>query len=149
MSEHRAKLTWERDGLEFTYKTYSRAHRWDLGHGNVIEASAAPRYLGEESRVDPEQAFVAALSSCHALTFLALCALQKLTIDRYTDDAVGFLEKGPDGKPWLARVELHSVVVPGEGIELDRARLGELHERAHRECFLANSVRTEITTVLD
>ena len=148
MSEHRATLTWSRNGAEFTYKTYSRAHRWDFGHGHVVEASAAPEFLGEESLVDPEQAFVASLASCHALTFLAICALQKLTVEGYTDEAVGFLEKGEDGKPWLARAELRPQVVFAEGVEVDADKLADLHEKSHHECFLANSVKTEIVTVL-
>ncbi len=147
MSEHRATLTWQRDGAEFTYKTYSRAHRWDFGDGHVVEASAAADFLGDPARVDPEQAYTAALSSCHALTFLALCALQKLTVERYTDEAVGFLEKAEDGKPWLARVELHPTIVFAEGVEVDPAKLAELHEKAHHECFLARSVKTQIEVV--
>lgn len=148
MSEHRATLRWQRDGAEFTYKTYPRAHTWDFSNGHLVQASAASDYLGDESLVDPEQAYTASLSSCHALTFLAICSLQKLTVESYTDEAVGFLEKGDDGKPWLSKVELHPQVVFADGVEVDGAKLAELHERSHHECFLANSVKTEIVTVL-
>ena len=149
MSEHTATLTWERDGAEFTYKTYSRSHRWDFGNGHVVEASAAPDFLGDETRVDPEQAYVASLSSCHALTFLAICALQKITVEKYVDRAVGQLEKADDGKPWLSRVELHPEVTFAEGQAPDRDALEKLHHSAHVECFLARSVKTDITVVLD
>jgi len=148
MSEHRATLTWKRNGAEFTYKTYSREHRWDFGNGHVVTASAAADFLGDESLVDPEQAYTASLSSCHALTFLAICALQKLTVESYTDEAVGFLEKGEGGKPWLSKVELRPKAVFAEGVEVDDAKLADLHDKAHHECFLANSVKTEIVTVL-
>lgn len=144
MSDHKATLTWERAGAEFTYKTYPRAHRWDFGNGHVVEASAAPDFLGDADRVDPEQAFVASLSSCHALTFLAMCALQKVTVDRYIDHAVGFLEKAEDGKPWLARVELHPKITFAEGCDVDADKLAALHHSAHKECFIARSVKTEI-----
>lgn len=144
MSEHRATLSWERGNADFTYKTYPRAHRWDFGDGHVVEASAAPDFLGDPSRVDPEQAFVASLSSCHALTFLAICAMQKISVDRYVDKAVGFLEKAEDGKPWLARVELHPEITFSEGVEVGAERLAGIHHSAHTECFLARSVKTEV-----
>jgi len=148
MSEHPATLTWELGDAEFQYKTYSREHRWDFGHGRVVNASAAVDFLGDEQLVDPEQAFTASLASCHALTFLTLCSLKKLTVERYVDRAVGFLEKGEDGKPWLARVELRPETTFAEGVKVDSDALAELHDRAHHECFLANSVKTEITTIL-
>jgi len=144
MSEHQVTLTWERDGADFTYKTYSRAHRWDFGNGHTVDASAAPDFLGDAGRVDPEQGFVASVSSCHALTFLAMCALQKITVDRYIDRAVGFLEKADDGKLWLARIELHPEITFAEGSCPDPEKLGALHESAHRECFIARSVKTAI-----
>ena len=78
----------------------------------------------------------------------SICALQKLTVESYTDEAVGFLEKGGDGKPWLSKVEFHPQVVFAEGVEVDDAKLAELHDKSHHECFLANSVKTEIVTVL-
>ena len=149
MSEHTATLTWKRDTEDFAYKTYSRAHAWDFGNGHTVQASAAADFLGDPSLVDPEQAYVASLSSCHMLTFLAFCALQKLTVDSYTDKAVGHLEKDPaSGKPVITRVELNPEIQFAPGIEVDRAKLEELHHKAHEECFLANSVKTEIVTNL-
>ena len=107
MSTHPITLTWNRDGKDFAYKNYSRDHDLNFGHGVSLRASAASEYLGTAEIPDPEQAFVASLSSCHMLTFLALASLQNLTLESYVDRAVGFLEKGQNGKPVLARVELH------------------------------------------
>jgi len=143
-------LNWTRGDADFSYKNYSRDHQWDFGHGVKLTASAAAEYLGTAEIPDPEQAYVGSLSSCHMLTFLALCSLQKLTLESYTDEAVGHLEKDEaTGKPVLTRVELHPRTVFTEGVEVSREKLEELHHKAHEECFLANSVKTEITTVLD
>ena len=87
MSEHKATIRWTRDGKDFTYKTYSRDHVW-VANGNDIPASATAAYLGNPNRVDPEAAFVAALSSCHMLTFLALASNKGFVVDRYEDSAV-------------------------------------------------------------
>ena len=148
MSSHSITLTWNRDGKEFGYKEYSRDHDLDFGHGVHMRASAAAEYLGTAEIPDPEQAFVASLSSCHMLTFLAFASLQKLTLESYTDKAVGYLEKGDSGKPVLSRIELHPVTVWSEGITVSPEQLEELHHKAHEECFLANSVKTEIVTIL-
>ena len=148
MSSHSVTLTWNRDGKEFGYKEYSRDHDLDFGHGVHMRASAAAEYLGTAEIPDPEQAFVASLSSCHMLTFLAFASLQKLTLESYTDKAVGYLEKGDSGKPVLSRIELHPVTVWSESITVSPEQLEELHHKAHEECFLANSVKTEIVTIL-
>ena len=89
-----------------------------------------------------------AWASCHMLTFLAFASLQNLTLESYTDTAIGFLEKGESGKPLLSRIELHPVTVWSDGVTVSPEKLAELHHKAHEECFLANSVKTEITTVL-
>lgn len=148
MSDHRVTLNWNRNGHTFGYKEYSRDHALDFGHGVAIQASAAAEYLGTAELPDPEQAYVGSLSSCHMLTFLAFCSLQKLPLESYTDEALGFLEKGENGKPVLARVELHPKTTFAEGIEVSPEKLAELHHQAHQECFLANSVKTEISTIL-
>lgn len=150
MSEHRVELDWKRETESFAYRDYSRNHTWKFENGEVVRASAAVDYLGDAACVDPEGAFVASLSSCHALTFLAIAAMEKLTVDSYRDEAVGFLEKDADsGKPVVTRVELHPVVVFADGVEVSREKLEELHHRSHEECFLANSVKSEIVTVLE
>ncbi|MCH2111041.1 MAG: OsmC family protein, partial [Polyangiaceae bacterium] len=111
MSSHLTTLRWHRGGKDFDYKSYSRDHELDFGHGVTLRASAAPAFLGSPEVPDPEQAFVAALSSCHMLTFLALASRQGWTLESYTDNAVGFLEKGEDAKLMVTRVELHPATV--------------------------------------
>ena len=144
MSQHQVILNWERQGADFTYKEYPRTHTWDFGNGELLKASAAPDFLGDPLLVDPEQAFVASLSSCHALTFLTLCSLQKITVNSYSDTAIGYLEKAEDGKPWISRVELNPIIDFEESDISDPATINNIHQKAHLECFLARSVRTKI-----
>ena len=144
MSEHKATLRWNRDGKDFTYKTYSRDHAWSV-NGNEVPASATAAYLGNPARVDPEAAFVAALSSCHMLTFLALAANKGFVVDRYEDEAVGHLAKNPAGKMAVTRVELHPKIAFSGTKQPAEADLDALHDKAHKECFIANSVTTEVT----
>jgi organic hydroperoxide reductase OsmC/OhrA len=146
MSEHKAAIRWSRDGRDFTYKTYSRDHLW-IANGNEIPASATPAYLGNPGRVDPEAALVAALSSCHMLTFLALAANKGFVVERYEDDAVGRLEKNAQGKMAITRVDLHPKITFGGAKQPAAADLEWLHDKAHRECFIANSVTTEVRVV--
>ena len=148
MSEHHATVEWERGLVEFDYRSYSRDHTWKFEGGVRVRASSAPEYLGNANLIDPEKAYVAALASCHMLTFLAIAARKRLVVDRYRDSAVGFLEKNPDGKLAVTRVVLHPKVSFGspppspEGLE-------KIHELAHKECFIANSVRTSVTFEID
>jgi organic hydroperoxide reductase OsmC/OhrA len=146
MSEHKATIKWSRGGKDFTYKTYSRDHVWSL-NGNDVPASATTAYLGNPSRVDPEAALVAALSSCHMLTFLALAATKGFVVERYEDAAVGHLEKNAAGKLAITRVELHPSITYGGAKQPTAEDLDWLHEKAHKECFIANSVTTEVRVV--
>jgi organic hydroperoxide reductase OsmC/OhrA len=148
MSEHTAHISWKHGNEAFTYKTYSRNHLWDFGDGHTLAASAAPAYLGDPSRVDPEQAFVAALASCHMLTFLAVAALEGIVVENYEDAAIGHLEKGESGKMEITRVELHPSITFAPDTEISGEHLRALHHKAHAECFLANSVKTKITTAI-
>jgi organic hydroperoxide reductase OsmC/OhrA len=145
MSAHKATIRWNRDGKDFTYKTYSRDHAWSL-NGNEVPASATPAYLGNPARVDPEAAFVAALSSCHMLTFLAVAAGKGFVVDSYEDEAVGHLEKNA-GKMAVTRVELHPRIVFGGAKQPAAADLEALHDKAHKECFIANSVTTDVKVI--
>jgi organic hydroperoxide reductase OsmC/OhrA len=149
MSEHKAIVSWNRNGLDFGYKAYSRNHTWTFENGATLEASAATQYLGDPSRVDPEQAFVGSLSSCHLLTFLALASFQKLTVESYEDNAVGQMMKNEAGKMVISRVDLFPKIVFAAGIEPTRQQLEALHHKAHEECFLANSVTCEIVTHIE
>jgi organic hydroperoxide reductase OsmC/OhrA len=98
MSEHKMTLKWERGGAEFSYQKYPRDHTWIFDGGHTMTATAAPAYLGNPANVDPEEAFVASLSSCHMLTFLTIASKQKFVLDSYEDEAVGHMEKNADGK---------------------------------------------------
>jgi organic hydroperoxide reductase OsmC/OhrA len=147
MTEHKASIKWARNDADFGYKSYSRDHVWRFDNGVEVPASAAPAYLGNPQRVDPEAGFVAALSSCHMLTFLALASNKNFTVDSYEDNAVGRLEKNASGKLALTLVELHPAIVFGGVKQPTQADLDWLHDKAHRECFIANSVTTEIRIV--
>lgn len=146
MSQHHAAVRWTRTSADFTYDSYNRAHDMLFKNGDVrLPASSAPAFRGDADRVDPEEAYVASLASCHMLTFLAICARKRLIVESYEDDAVGALEKGPNGKLWLAQVTLRPKVVFAPGATPDEAALSELHRLSHEECFIANSVKTDVT----
>ncbi len=147
MSEHKATIKWSRGDAEFDYESYSRNHRWTFDNGSSVDASAAEAFRGDPANVDPEEAFVASLASCHMLTFLAICARKRITVETYTDEAVGHLGKNAEGELAVTRVELHPVV-KFAGTEVDPETLRKLHDQSHHHCFIANSVKTEIMTVL-
>jgi organic hydroperoxide reductase OsmC/OhrA len=143
MSEHKAAISWARGARGFGFEEYSRDHAWSFDGGAGLAATAAPAFRGNPERVDPEEAFVAAVASCHMLTFLALASRKRLVVDRYDDDATGFMEKNADGKLAITRVVLRPrIAFAGAPPVADE--LARLHERAHENCFIANSVRSEI-----
>jgi organic hydroperoxide reductase OsmC/OhrA len=142
--EHRATVLWQRTSQDYTYNTYNRDHSWRF-HAVSVPASAAPEYRGNPECVNPEEAFVASLSSCHMLTFLAIAAKKKLSLDSYSDEAVGYLEKGVSGKMMITRVVLHPRITWSPSVVVSREVLDEMHHGAHAECFIANSVSTEIS----
>ncbi len=145
MSEHRANLTWTRGDNGFGYKEFSRDHRWDFpSNTQFLNASAAPKYLGSEDCVDPEEAYVAALASCHMLTFLAVASMSGYVVDSYQDSAVGRLSPNDNKKMVISRVSLSPVIKFSDEKTPDAGQLEQLHQKAHHECFLANSVKTEI-----
>jgi len=145
MSEHKATIVWARNGADFGYKTYPRDHAWRFDNGIEIPGSAAPAYLGNPDRVDPEGAFVAALASCHMLTFLALASNRGFVVDSYEDCAVGHLGKNANGKMAVVRVDLHPQITFSGAKLPAQTDLDWLHDKAHKECFIANSVNTEVT----
>ena len=149
MSVHKATIHWTRGGKDFGYKTYSRDHVWRFENGVEVPASAAPAYLGNPDRVDPEGALVAALSSCHMLTFLALAANKGFVVDSYEDRAVGVLEKNAQGKLAITRVDLHPKIAFSGAKTPTPDDMEWLHDKAHRECFIANSVTTEVRVMDD
>jgi organic hydroperoxide reductase OsmC/OhrA len=148
MSSYTASIRWTRssDG-DFTKGQYSRAHEWAFDGGHVMPASASPHIVpapwSDAAGVDPEEAFVAALSSCHMLFFVDFARRAGFVVDAYVDEAEGVLEKGADGRLAMTRVTLRPKVEWG-GEAPDAAALADLHHRAHEACFIANSVTTEV-----
>ncbi len=151
MSEYSATISWQRGEHEpFVDQRYSRAHEWAFDGGVRVLASSSPHVVplpySVAEHVDPEEAFVAALSSCHMLTFLWLAAKAGYRVERYRDDAVGIMAKNGQGRLAMTRVTLRPRVIFGGEQEPALADLEQLHHQAHEECFIANSVNTVVTT---
>src|SRR5258705_4371628 len=144
MSEHKVTLTWNRGDKPFDYQKYSRDHTWKFDGGHEMQASAAPAYLGNQNLVDPEEAFVASLSSCHMLTFLAIACKKKFVLDEYVDDAVGHMEKNAEGKLAITRVTLRQRLKFSGERQPTPQEIEEMNHGAHEQCFIANSVKTEV-----
>jgi len=148
VSEHNATIDWRREGADFDYKTYSRAHTLEFEGDIRVPASAAPANVPATAKgapgVDPEQAFVASISSCHMLWFLHLAWQAKFVIDRYVDHACGILGKNSEGREAMTQVTLRPVVT-FSGRKPRAEEHAQLHEKAHRKCFIANSVKSEVT----
>jgi len=144
MSEHHASIVWQRTSQDYTYQTYNRAHEWRFT-AETVPASATKDYRGDPDRVNPEEALVAALSSCHMLTFLAIAAKRKFSLDSYSDDAVGIMEKNEAGRLAITRVTLRPKIAWSAGVTVSREDLDKMHHEAHEGCFIANSVKTEVT----
>lgn len=148
MSTYTARVRWQRGGQKFTDNRYSRGHTWIFDGGTVVPASASPHVvpspMSVEAAVDPEEAFVAAVSSCHMLWFLSLAAKRGHVVDAYTDVAEGLMGRNADGKVAVTRVTLRPLAVFSGASPPDRAALDALHHAAHAECFIANSIRSEV-----
>jgi len=147
MAEHTATISWRRDGAPFTDKKYSRAHRWKFDGGLEVPGSSSPHSvrvpMSDPAAVDPEEAFVAALSSCHMLWFLAIAAARGFVVDSYEDSAVGVLSRSPAGKMAMTSVTLRPVIV-FEGRQPSGDEIDAMHHEAHEECYIASSVTAEI-----
>lgn len=147
MGGYTAHLEWQRAGARFTDLRYSRAHRWRFDGGVEVPASSSPHVvptpMSDPSAVDPEEAFVAALSSCHMLSFLAIAARSGFIVERYEDDPEGVMARNDAGRHVIIRVTLRPRV-QFDGAPPDRATEEALHRQAHEACYLANSVRTEV-----
>ena len=150
MSVYTATIRWTRnDEGDFLKGQYSRAHSWGFDGGVTVPASPSPHVVpapwSDLNAVDPEEAFVASLSSCHMLFFIDFARRAGFIVDGYTDEAEGVLEKRADGKMAMTRVLLRPRVLWGGGMTPDGATVADLHHRAHEACFIANSVNTEVT----
>jgi len=148
MSEHMATVVWQRGSQPFTDNAYSRAHEWRFDGGATVPASASPDVvplpMSVAENVDPEEAFVASLASCHMLFFLSIAAKRGYVIDSYTDAALGYTGKNEDGKVAVTKVVLEpKVSFVGENVPTAEQIQG-MHEKSHDLCFIANSVRTEV-----
>lgn len=148
MSRHTASISWARDGAVFTDDRYSRAHRWRFDGGIEVPASASPHVVPEPlsvaEAVDPEEAFVASLASCHMLWFLAIAAKRGFVVESYRDEAAGVIERNADGVLAMTRVTLRPEVAFGGETRPSAAEHEAMHHEAHEKCFIAASVRTDV-----
>lgn len=148
MAEYKTVVTWSRDGAKFSDNRYSRGHRWSFDGGIEVPASASPHVvrlpLSVAAAVDPEEAFVASLSSCHMLWFLDISCQRGLVVDDYRDEAVGVMSRNAGGKMAMTRVTLRPAVRFGRGQTPTVNEIAAMHREAHEQCFIANSVKTEV-----
>lgn len=143
MSSHHARIEFRHQSGDFADKSYSRDHRWIFKDGQELAASSAPDFGGSAAAVDPEDAFTASIASCHMLTFLALAAVKGYTVNAYSDAAVGTLAKNAAGHMCMTEVLLRpQIEFAGEPPTAEQLQM--LHERAHKACFIANSVHTVV-----
>lgn len=144
-----ARVAWRREAdAKFTDNRYSRGHEWSFDGGVKVPASSSPLTVrapfSVESAVDPEEALVASASSCHMLWFLFLAAKAGFVVDRYEDDAVGVMEKNPAGKVAITRITLKPRIDFAGDKRPTAEELAHLHHEAHEECFIANSLKSEV-----
>ena len=151
MSDYTAKILWQRSEEEvFVDNKYSRAHQWGFDGGATIAASPSPHIVplpySVEENVDPEEAFVASLSSCHMLFFLQIAAKRNFIVDKYVDNAIGVLGKDSQGKTSMTNVTLRPQVQFSGEKRPTMKQLEAMHHQSHEQCFIANSVKTEVVT---
>jgi organic hydroperoxide reductase OsmC/OhrA len=146
--EYRATVRWTRGDATFTNQRYSRSHTWSFDGGITVPASSSPLSVrlpySVAEAVDPEEAFVAAVSSCHMLTFLYVAAKQGFVVDSYADEAVGEMTKNEKGKLWVSKVALAPAITFSGAKRPTQQQLDALHHDAHEECYIANSVKSDV-----
>jgi organic hydroperoxide reductase OsmC/OhrA len=151
MPEHHAFVSWTSQGSDFLSGKYSRAHVWRFDGGLSVRAAASPHNvpvaLTDSGAVDPEEAFVAAVASCHMLTFLYLAFRAGIHVMRYDDEAVGTMSKDADGNAWVSSVTLRPQLGFGPGKTPDAAEIARLHHEAHATCIIANSIKTAVQVI--
>jgi organic hydroperoxide reductase OsmC/OhrA len=152
MSTYTANVSWSRSDEKFTDNRYSRVHRWKFDGGIEVRASSSPHHvalpMSSAEAVDPEEAFVASLSSCHMLWFLALAAKAGYTVDAYEDEAIGTMAQNADQRLAITEVKLRPHVLFSGTKQPTLVELDRLHHEAHERCFLANSVKSNISIEL-
>jgi len=148
MHKYEARIIWNRNGAKFTDNRYSRGHEWSFDGGVKVPASASPLVvrapLSVAEAIDPEEALVAAASSCHMLAFLFLAAKQGFVVEGYEDNAFGVMEKNPQGKLAFSRITLRPKIQFSPEKPPSPAELEALHHAAHEECYIANSLKCEV-----
>jgi organic hydroperoxide reductase OsmC/OhrA len=148
MSRHTANVHWARGDARFIDNRYSRRHAWRFDGGAEVVGSSSPHSVplpySDPKAVDPEEAFVASISSCHMLWFLSIAAKRGHRIDEYVDEAEGYLEKDADGRVSMTRVVLHPRAVFSGDHRPSSADIATMHDEAHHACYIANSVKTAI-----
>jgi organic hydroperoxide reductase OsmC/OhrA len=148
MSEHKATISWQRTSPDFLAGRYSREHTWSFDGGLTIPASPSPSVVpapySNPAHIDPEEAYVAAISSCHMLTYLYLACREGFQVDSYLDQAVGVMTKNAQGAPWVSSVTLHPRIAYSGSKLPASADEQRLHHLAHEQCFIANSIKTEV-----
>ena len=148
MSTYHAEIVWQRNEQSFTDNRYSRAHEWRFDGGVTVPASSSahvvPLPWSVEDAVDPEEAFVASLSSCHMLWFLSLAAARGLRVDSYRDRASGVMSRNAEGRLAMTAITLRPQTHFSGARVPDADELRALHDAAHHECFIANSIRSEV-----
>src|SRR5580700_11289267 len=145
MSHHKAIITWNRASPEFLQGKYSREHTWTFDGGATIPASPSPSVVpapySNPAHIDPEEAFVASVSSCHMLVFLFLASRQGFQMDSYRDEAVGTLSKNERGLPWISAIALRPEIVYSGDKMPTLADEDRLHHQAHEQCYISNSIK--------
>jgi len=148
LHKYEAVISWKREGARFTDTRYSRGHEWTFDGGVKIMASSSPSVVplpySVVEAVDPEEALVAAAASCHMLSFLYLAAKRGIVVESYLDNAFGIMEKNSAGKLAITRITLRPQIEFSVDREPSPEELQSLHHSAHEECFIANSLKTEI-----
>ena len=149
MSKHRATISWKCTSTDFINGRYSREHTWSFDGGIVVPASPSPSVVpapwSNPANVDPEEAYVAAVSSCHMLTFLYLSSKEGFQVDSYDDEAIGAMTTNERGTPWVSSVTLQPKINYSGSKQPSPAEEERLHHEAHEQCFIAQSIKTEVT----
>jgi len=152
VSSHLATIRWQRHGQLFTDNKYSRGHVWKFDGGAVVQASASPDIvalpMSVAENVDPEEAFIASLASCHMLIFLAVAAKRRFIVDDYVDKAIGEMASDEQGRMSIVRVTLRPRVTWSGEKKPTKTQLEKMHHQSHKMCFIANSVKTIVETDL-
>ncbi len=148
MAEHKATIKWTLSQGDFLKGAYSREHTWTFDGGMTVAASSSPAAVrvpfSNPANVDPEEAFVASLSSCHMLTYLFIASRKGFEVTSYEDEAVGVMTKNEKGTPWVSAVTLYPRISYSRSKTPTAAEESQMHHAAHEGCFIANSVKTEV-----